>query len=598
MKLRAKFLAFLLPPLLLSGLAIHFFTGRAVCDTLHEEAAAAAAAGAARVLESSTLDFTAPREQDLLPFLYDLSGGLKASYAFFAGTDGRIVAHTDVGRRGGSLPAQAGKALPGGASYALQGGGPHAFMEVLVPVSELRVHSPEELAMLGAGAPPGRLGTLALGLPLDAAYITERGIARKNAAILAGVFLAIVLMAFALATLVLRPVRQLALATERIRRGDYGAEIPVASGDELGELARSFNTMSRTLSGTIVSKNYLDAIVDNMLDMLVVTDLDGVIRKTNRAARAALVPAGLPAEGRHVTAFFPEEEGGCRWLALLREHGELRDHEDALRAGQGPGVPVLVSASFILDNEGAKAGIVAVIRDITLRKKYEAEMARSNEDLQRFAFVASHDLQEPLRTISSYIQLLENKYRATLGPDAERHVDFITGAVQRMRALVRDLLEYSKINPALRLEDVDTDEALDYVLAVLQDAVAAAGATVERGDLPVIRADRSHIERLFQNLVLNAVKFKNGGAPAVRVDARPGKGGWVFSVSDNGPGIDPAHGAKLFKLFGRLHGKGVPGAGIGLASCKRIVEYYGGEIWFESGPGEGATFFFSIPSRQ
>jgi len=595
-KLRAKLFFFLVPPLLFSGLAIHYLTGRAVRNTLHEEAAAAAAASAGRFLDSVLLDLTAPKELDLLPLLYDLMGSLKASYAFYAGSGGIILAHTDVGRAGGTLAAEKGAPLPDGASFRLLGRGAEGLIEVYLPVTERRSPSPEELALLAPGNPPRRLGMLVLGLPLRAAYATERGIARKNAAILASVFVAILLAAFLLTGLVLRPVRLLALATERIRRGDYGGAIPAGSGDELGDLARSFNTMSQTLSGTIVSKNYLDAIMDNMPDILVVTGLDGVISKTNRAARAAFAAAGGTPEGRRIGDFFCVQEGCC-WIALLEEKGEVRDHETLLSVGGGPGTPALVSASYILDNEGARTGIVSVIKDITLRKKYEAEIARSNEDLQRFAFVASHDLQEPLRTISSYIQLLEHKYRAALGPEAEGHVAFITGAAHRMRALVRDLLEYSKINPALRLEEVDADEALDYVAAVLQDAVSQAGAVIERGDLPVIRADRGHVERLLQNLVSNALKFRDSRPPVIGVDAERGKGGWVFHVRDNGCGIEPGHGGKLFKLFGRLHGKGVDGAGIGLASCKKIVEYYGGEIWFESEPGQGAVFSFSIPDR-
>ena len=600
MRIRGKLFLFLFPALLLSGLTINYLTNQAVCTTLQGELAANVTAGTGRLVEAAAADFRKPREEKLLPFLYALTNDLNASKACFADAGGTVLAHTDITQKGKKLPgAYPEKFLSNEGGYEISGHGVPGFMDVYVPVTGRRAESPEELALLGAGRAVERLGTLVVTVPLKGIVETEKGIARKNAAILTVVYCGILLAVFLLATLGLRPISRLIAGTERIRLGDYDARIPASSGDEIGDLARSFNEMSATLSGTIVSKNYLDAILDNMLDILIVTDLNGVIRKTNRAAQAALGAGQKELEGLRILEFFPTAKPGTgSWHDLIRTTGEVRDFETVLVAGSGARVPVLASASFIKNNEGAPSGIVVLIRDITFRKKYEAEMARSNEDLQRFAFVASHDLQEPLRTISNYIQLLESKYRTVLGSEAETHVDFITSAVGRMRALVRDLLEYSKINAALKLREVDTDEALDYVLAVLQDSIAGAGAVIERGNLPVIRADRCHVESLFQNLVSNAVKFRDGAAPLVRVGAEPGAGGWIFHVKDNGVGIEEKHGAKLFKLFGRLHGKGVDGAGIGLASCKKIVEYYGGNIWFESRPGEGTSFFFSIPNQS
>jgi len=193
--------------------------------------------------------------------------------------------------------------------------------------------------------------------------------------------------------------------------------------------------------------------------------------------------------------------------------------------------------------------------------------------------------------------MLEAKYRAVMGPESEKHVEFITGAVGRMRALILGLLAYSKINATLHLEEVDSGEALDYVLRALENSISASGAVIERGNLPVLRADRCHIESLLQNLISNAIKFRNGAAPHITVSAETGPEGWTFRIQDNGIGIEEVHRAKLFKIFGRLHGKGVDGAGIGLASCKKIVEYYGGNIWFKSEPDKGSSFFFCIPRQ-
>lgn len=597
MKIRAKLLLFLLPPLLLSGLLINHLTGRSVCSTLHGETSARVTAGARRILESAGPDFGAPREEKLLPFLYSLSADLNAAGACFAGADGTILAHTDVAKKGKRLSAvYAENYLKGG--YTIPDHGLSGFMEVYVPVTERRTESPEELALRGAGLDEKQLGILVIDIPLKDAVATENNTARKTALILAGVYSAILLAAFLLTGLALRPIPLLIAGTRRIRLGDYDTQIPAASHDEFGDLARSFNEMAKTLSGTIVSRNYLDAIVDNMVDTLVVTDLDGVIRRTNSAARAIIGRGDKDLAGTGIMDLFPwegRETGG--WLALLRKTGEVRDFETVLAAGPGITVPVLVSASYIQDTEGNNSGIVAVIRDIALRKKYENEMLRSNEDLQSFAFVASHDLQEPLKTITNYIQLLEAKYRTALGPESEKHVQFITGAVGRMRALILGLLQYSRINASLHLEAVDSGEALDYVLKSLENSISSSGAVIERGGLPVLRADRFHLESLLQNLISNAIKFRNGAAPKISVSAEAGGGGWIFEVRDNGTGIESAYETKLFKLFGRLHGKDVEGAGIGLASCKKIVEYYGGKIWFKSEPGKGSSFFFSIPGQ-
>ncbi len=599
MKIRAKLMLLLLPPLLASGLAINHLTSRTVSDGLHDETAARITSGAERLMSAQAADLSSPLESKLLPFLYTVTAELNAAAAGFVAPDGTILAHTNVALKGKKLPAAGSLPFRSSAGgYEIPDKSEKGYLEIYIPVYSPRAGSPEELAMMGRETAKERLGTLIIDFPLRESLITEAAIARKNSLILSGAYLFILLAAFCIATLALRPIRMLTEGTRRIRLGDYDAVIPVSSGDEFGDLAASFNIMARTLSGTIVSRNYLDAIVDNMLDTLVVTDLDGVIKRTNRAARTVINRPETSLEGLGVMELFPwdnVETGG--WLGQLRRTGEVRDHETVLAAGPGATVPVLVSSSFIKNTDGENSGIVVTIRDITERRKQEQELTRSNEDLQRFAFVASHDLQEPLRTVSSYIQLLENKYRAVLGPDSEKHVSFITGAVGRMRTLVRDLLAYSKINSSLHLEEVDTRETLDYVLAALQDTISAAGAVIERGEMPRIRADRGHLERIFQNLVSNAVKYRNGAAPLIRIGAERGAGGWTFRISDNGIGIESAYRTKLFKLFGRLHGNATDGAGIGLASCKKIVEYYGGNIWFESEPEKGSTFFFSIPDQ-
>lgn len=596
MKLRTKILLFMLPPLLISGLLIYYLSGRVVCSTLHSEAAGAAVSAADRFMEHHAQRFGARKETELLPALYSLMRTVNAAQIGLADAGGRLLAHTDVARKGLPLDEVYPPEKGGGELYRMDRHAADGLMHVFIPLTDAGNESPEELA-LGGSADGDRTGTLIISMPLREAVRAEDYIAGKTLLVLSAVYAAILISVFFLTGLALRPVKLLTEGTRLIGRGDYGALIPVPSRDELGELAASFNEMSRKLAGTIVSRNYLDAIIDNIAEILVVADTDGRIRRANKAAQAALGKTERELEGTPATDLFPPEGAGGRgWLAELEARGELRDHETLLLAGKEK-VPALVSAAWMKDNDGNRSGMAVIIRDITLRKKYEAELARSNEELQRFAFVASHDLQEPLRTISNYIQMLEARYREQLGPDAGRHIGFITGAVSRMRAMVRDLLDYSKINAPLKPGSADAGEAIDSVIRLMESSVKEAGARIERGELPSVRADRMHLERIFQNLISNAIKFRGDAPPVVRVSAERGRGGWIFVVEDNGQGIDPKYAPKLFKLFGRLHGAAVEGAGIGLAACRKILELYGGEIWFDSAPGKGAAFRFSIPDR-
>ncbi len=593
MRVRTKLLL-LLPLLLMSGLLINYLADRAVRSTLQKRAAEEARAAAGQALYPNSPVFASGKESRMLPVLYSLKLALNASEAFFVSMDGSILAHTDVAQKGLPLPAFQ-QPLLNGAEYVTDSTVHGGIMYVSVPVFEPVPSDPEELSQLGSGK-AARLGTVIVAVPAGGILAAEKNISDKITLILVAVYSAILLAASLFTGLALRPVRLLTEGTRRIKMGEYGAVIPVSSSDEFGDLARSFNEMSRTLAGTIVSKNYVDAVVDNIVDVLFVTDPKCRITRSNKAAQAMLRKSSAELEGLDLR---PLLSGDGAWpgrcLGALEKAGEVRDYETTLLAPEP--LPVQLSASWIKDTEGARSGIVVLMRDITLRRKYEAELSRSNEELQRFAFIASHDLQEPLRTISNYIQLLESRYKQMLGGEAEKEMAFITASLGRMRALVRDLLGYSRINSKLRLERVDSSAALTAVLEGMKDSLSSAGGTVTSGELPVLTADRGHIERLLQNLVSNALKFRAGRRPAVRVEASRRGAAWVFSVSDNGEGIDSRYSDKLFKLFGRLHGASVEGSGIGLAACKKIVEQYGGDIWFESRPGEGSVFFFEIPDK-
>ena len=225
------------------------------------------------------------------------------------------------------------------------------------------------------------------------------------------------------------------------------------------------------------------------------------------------------------------------------------------------------------------------------------ELERSNEELDRFAAVTSHDLQAPLATISMYVQLLEARHGKELG-SASQLVDGISAATGHARELIRGLLEYSRAGRGeLRKEQIRVERVLSEVLDVLAGPVEEAGATIEVGEMPVVRADHRNLCQVFQNLISNAVKFSEGN-PLVKVAATRVERSWWFSVSDNGIGMEQSKAQEIFEPFHRLHGEGAyPGTGIGLAVCERIVEQHGGRIWAESEPGKGSTFRFTLPAE-
>ena len=250
---------------------------------------------------------------------------------------------------------------------------------------------------------------------------------------------------------------------------------------------------------------------------------------------------------------------------------------------------------------GGRRIYTAVLRDVTERVRAEQELARSNAELEQFAYVASHDLQEPLRMVASYTQLLARRYGDKLDDDAREFIAFAVDGVTRMQALINDLLTFSRVGTRGEApEPTDTNAVVDRVLISVGPAIDEAGAMVTRDDLPTIFADAGQINQLFQNLIANALKFRRTNeAPRVHISAQRGSEEWIFSVADNGIGIAPEYAERIFVLFQRLHSRAeYPGTGIGLSICKKIVERHGGRIWLESEPGNGTTFFFSIPEHQ
>lgn len=257
-------------------------------------------------------------------------------------------------------------------------------------------------------------------------------------------------------------------------------------------------------------------------------------------------------------------------------------------------VGVLVTAFNELSAELAKSyeTLEARVRDRT------QELARSNAELEQFAYVASHDLQEPLRMVASYTQLLKRRYEGKLDADADEFIGFAVDGAQRMQGLIQDLLAYSRVGrQEIQRAEVEVGPVVESALSNLRKAIQEANALVIVRELPTVNTDPRQLVQLFQNLIGNGVKYRRPGVrPVVRIDATATLTEWVFSVEDNGIGIDPKFAQRVFVIFQRLHGRGeYPGSGIGLAICKKIVERHGGRIWVEAAPAGGSIFRFTLP---
>jgi signal transduction histidine kinase len=235
----------------------------------------------------------------------------------------------------------------------------------------------------------------------------------------------------------------------------------------------------------------------------------------------------------------------------------------------------------------------------SLRQKMEEELARSNADLEQFAYVASHDLQEPLRMVTAYTQLLAERYRGQLDENADKFIGYASEGAQRMQVLIHDLLAFSKIGRnSAASGSVDCNAVIAEVLLGLETAIQESGATVTHGKLPAAWGDHTQVAQVCQNLIGNAIKFRGTKPPVISAQAEKADPLWQFSVSDNGIGIAPEYVENIFVVFQRLHARSeYAGNGIGLAICKKIVERYGGRIWVESQAGSGSTFKFTLPGR-
>lgn len=305
--------------------------------------------------------------------------------------------------------------------------------------------------------------------------------------------------------------------------------------------------------------------------------------------------------GKHASLIFTPAERAeevCESeMRKAREFGSATDIRWHLRKDGSEFFANGVMAA-VRSTGGELLGFTKIVTDETARKLLQDSLTESNSALEQFAYIASHDLQEPLRTMGSFSQLLSRKYQGKLDAEADRMLEFIVSASAKMSTLVQDLLAYARITTEVdRPVSVALDEDLEAALTNLSQLISESGGTVTHDPMPVVAVDRGQIIRLFQNLIGNALKYRRPGvSPQVHVGSQRRGSEWVISIRDNGIGFDPKYVAMIFAPFKRLHTSAeYPGSGVGLAICRRIVQAQGGRIWAESVPGEGSTFYFTLP---
>jgi PAS domain S-box-containing protein len=435
--------------------------------------------------------------------------------------------------------------------------------------------------------------------------------AQLQQALVAGSVLAValgVLLALLLARQMVDPMARLANTAGQIAAGALDRRIGLKRRDEIGQAAAAFDRMADRLQATIQrSETILSTAAEGILGL----DRVGRVIFANPSAvyltgfsRTELIGNSahdLVHHSRSDGSSYPRES--CPVHQGLGDGSTVHVTDEVYWRRDGSSFPVEYTSAPIVER-GATVGAVLTFRDVTARRQAEQELrdraedlARSNAELEQFAYVASHDLQEPLRAIVSYLQLFERRYRGQLDERSDRYIGHAVDGARRMQTLINDLLVYSRVGRrGADFSRVDTERVLSRVLANLRAALDESAAEVSHDPLPKVIADPSQLGQLLQNLVGNAVKFRGERPPRVHLSAERDGDAWRFAVRDNGIGIESAYLDRIFVLFQRLHGRAeYPGTGIGLAICKKIVERHGGQIWVESEPGQGSTFYFTIP---
>ena len=380
-------------------------------------------------------------------------------------------------------------------------------------------------------------------------------------------------------------------------------------GEVIGVFAAARDITERKKAGRELklAVKYNRSLIDASLDPLVTIGPDGKITDVNNSTEAVTGYSREQIIGTDFSDYFTEPEMAKEGYQKVFREGFVRDYELKIKHKNGHITPVLYNASVYHDDNGEVIGVFAAARDITERKKAEemlklniSELARSNAELEQFAYVSSHDLQEPLRMIGSYLQLLERRYQGQLDDKADKYIHFAVDGAARMQHLINDLLEFSRVTTrAKELEVTDVESVYNQVLINLEVSIKENNVVITHDPLPVVMADDIQLTQVFQNLISNAIKFRGEDDPKIHIGVVRKSDQWLFSVLDNGIGIDSKHKDRIFEVFKRLHKRrDYPGTGIGLSICKKIIERHGGNIWVESELGYGSVFYFTLPVKE
>jgi PAS domain S-box-containing protein len=343
---------------------------------------------------------------------------------------------------------------------------------------------------------------------------------------------------------------------------------------------------------------------------IIMLDPQGCIAMWNEGAQRIKGYRAEEIVGQHFSCFYPQAaiDAGFPEKELSTAAAEGRFEDDGWRLrkdGSRFWANVIITA--LRDDGGKLIGFSKITRDLTDRMQAEqallekSEMLKqSNAELEQFAYVASHDLKEPLRMVASYTGLLAEDWEGKLGAEADQYIRYAVEGAKRMQALIDDLLNYARVGRiGGRTQRVDLQQLAETVLANLEESIHANGAGIEIGELPTVMGNPMLLGQLLQNLIANAIKFHGNAPPVVQVSSFERGDQWLFAVKDNGIGIEPQYAERIFEVFQRLHGRGeYEGTGIGLAICRKVVEQHGGRIWVESQPGQGSTFYFTMPAEQ
>lgn len=346
-------------------------------------------------------------------------------------------------------------------------------------------------------------------------------------------------------------------------------------------------------------KEFSDTLLNNSVDSILAFDLDFNITAWNSGMTRLTGIQKADALGENLFYIFPD-------LLDSKTISQVFDGKKIVLENQEFINRKGLFEAYILplrnDLKRTIGGLVA-LHDITEKKKFEQtlvkknkELEQSNTELERFAYVASHDLKEPLRMVSNYTQLLAKKYDRVLDGEAAEFIGFAVEGVHRMQALIHDLLEYSRIGQKTSFTSICMNTVLHHVKLNLKNKIDECGARIISGNLPEVNGVFSQLTQLLQNLLENALKFRSEKTPEIEIHALQKDKDWVFSIKDNGIGLDNKYDEKIFIIFQRLNPREkYPGNGIGLTICKKITELHGGNIWYQSEPGKGTTFYFTIP---